>query len=68
MSPIRIPAHWTADEALTVAYFLEDIMVAIWAAHGERMAEELKVSFDRGSLSAFPGPPDDDELDQEIPF
>lgn len=68
MSRIRIPTCWTADEALTVAYFLEDIMQAIWDTHGKRMSDELQVSFSRGSLSAFPDPKDDDDLDSEIPF
>ncbi len=68
MSRIRIPAYWTADEALTVAYFLEDVMQAIWDTHGKQMSEELQVSFSRGSLSVFPDLNDDDALDSEIPF
>lgn len=63
MSQISIPAHWSADEALTVAYFLENIIEAIWLAHGTRMSEELQVSFAHGSLSAYPLPPDDQDPD-----
>lgn len=64
MTPIRIPSHWSADEALTVAYFLENIVEAIWLAHGTRMSEELQVSFHHGSLSAYPCPPDDQDPDR----
>ena len=63
MSQLRIPAHWSADEALSVAYFLENIIEAIWLAHGTRISEELQVSFVHGSLSAFPCPPDDHDPD-----
>ena len=47
MSGIKIPAHWTADEALTVAYFLENIIKAIWDTHGQMMSLNLQVVYDR---------------------
>jgi len=68
MSRFRIPEHWTADEALTVAYFLEDILVAIWDTHGHTMTEALRARTG-GTLHATRADEyDEDELDAEIPF
>lgn len=70
MSRIRIPRSWSAEDALTVAYFLEDVATAIWKMHGHCMAEHLQcLSDDRGALPrAQIDLSDDEELDDEIPF
>ncbi|MBC8426159.1 hypothetical protein H8E07_18755 [bacterium] len=39
MRTIDIPDDWTAEEALTVVAFLEHLVDAVWAEHGDAMAE-----------------------------
>ena len=69
MSGIKIPAHWTADEALTVAYFLENIIKAIWDTHGQMMSLNLQVAYDQGVITARPDELEDhDDPCPEIPF
>lgn len=68
MSTIHIPKHWDADTALTVAYFFENIIVAIWNIHGQKMGQELEATYNQGSLSAFPDLQDEEDPDEEIPF
>lgn len=38
---VRIPQCWSGQEALTVAGFLEQLIHAIWRAHGESMGPIL---------------------------
>ncbi len=42
MTNIPIPEHWSADDALGVAAFLEDIVHAIWGIHGDAMGRRLQ--------------------------
>ncbi len=41
MKHVTIPAYWTGEEALTTVAFLEEIIRAIWRAHGDLMSEVL---------------------------
>ncbi len=69
MSRITIPTEWTPEEALTVAYFLESIMLAIWETHGDQMSRQLQVVLKQGCLSAQRDDPDDpDDHDPDFPF
>ena len=49
MKHVTIPPHWTGEEALSTAAFLEKIIRAIWRAHGAEMAEVMMG--DRSSTS-----------------
>ncbi len=33
-----IPSHWSADDAVLVTSFLQEIIDAIWLVHGEGMS------------------------------
>ncbi len=46
MSTIKIPDHWTAEEALTVSSFLDDISMEIWDVHGKRMARAIQLEME----------------------
>ena len=64
MSTIQIPDHWTAEEALIVVNFLDDILTAIWDVHDQQMARILQRECEQ--------PPEDledpDDPFPEIPF
>ena len=65
MKHVTIPPHWTGEEALSTAAFLEKIIRAIWRAHGDEMAEVMMG--DRSSTS----PPELEPsvaVDEELPF
>ena len=65
MNAIPIPEHWTADEALEVVEFLEQIVGAIWNHHGWMMREALRLQYEPAE------PPleiDATESDDIIPF
>jgi hypothetical protein len=70
MSRIRIPKSWSPEDALTVAYFLEDVATAIWKEHGNAMTELIHdLDDDRGALPRAQVDPDDEaDPDWEIPF
>ena len=68
MSTIKIPTQWTADEALTVAYFLENIIEAIWDIHGHQMSRYLQVSYNGSITARIHEIEDQDEPYPEIPF
>ncbi len=79
MSTIRIPDHWTPEEALLVSSFLFDLDRAIWDRHGDRMAllcgyKPPEEPFDPPAPvdPPSPAPPLDDDTggfwDDEIPF
>lgn len=63
MKHVTIPSHWTGEDALSVVGFLEEILRAIWRAHGDQMADVLNP--DRA-----PGPAlqCSCHLDDELPF
>jgi len=75
---VRIPQHWSAETALTVVVFLEDVVKAIWRAHGAKMAKLIQNSYpeDFGIASEdLPLNPSDREMpspshygDDDIPF
>jgi hypothetical protein len=56
MTNIPIPQHWTADEALGVAAFLEDIVHAIWDTHGDAMGRRLQNFNDARDAALDPEP------------
>ncbi len=42
MKKTTIPTHWSADQALILVTFLEDIIADIWVTHGRDMARRLR--------------------------
>jgi len=38
---VTIPSGWSAEEALAVVSFLEEVIRAVWRAHGARMSAVL---------------------------
>lgn len=70
MSRIRVPKSWSPEDALTVAYFLEDVARAIWRQHGHDMAELLQNLVDDGAVMprAQLDDRDDDDEHLDIPF
>lgn len=69
MSELDIPQCWTADEALLVTAFLDEIARAIWNRHGRKMALVLQ-----GIEQPVPNPPHPDDehscasFKDDIPF
>jgi hypothetical protein len=70
MPRIRIPRSWGPEEALTVAYFLDDVARAIWKTHGHAMADYLQCLVDDGGAlpRARIDPHDHDDPNTYIPF
>ena len=70
---VRIPRHWSGDEALAFVAFLENITHAVWDAHGPKMAACLQRADDLQSAwinsPSYVQPADAAEDDDgEIPF
>ena len=63
MKHVPIPAHWTGEEALSMAGFLESIIRAIRRAHGDEMSEVMMRDH-----CPPPDPEPDFPLDEELPF
>jgi hypothetical protein len=63
MRRVTIPAHWTAEQALSMVAFLEDVIRAIWREHGDHMAPLLDP--DRG---LEPDHSSSSPLDDDMPF
>ena len=70
---VRIPPHWSGDEALAFVAFLDNLIHAVWVAHGRDMAaclqraDDLEVAWINAPSYAKPA----DTLvedDDEIPF
>ena len=70
---VRIPRHWSGDEALVFVAFLENITHAVWAAHGRDMAaclqraDDLQAAWTNAPSYAKPADTLMEE-DDEIPF
>lgn len=60
MTPLNIPTHWSAEEALTIVNFLQQLIDAIWQVHGVRMGQHLRELYDSMEDYAPPPPLDDD--------
>ena len=58
-----IPENWTAEEALVIAAFLEQVIGAIWRTHGSAMGHHLQ----RVRMLAEAGCPETAGVD-DIPF
>lgn len=75
---LPIPPHWSAETALTVVVFLEDVVKAIWRAHGAKMAkliqnaypEDIGIAADDLPLNPYEGEKTSPSPygDDEIPF
>jgi len=70
MSRIRVPRSWSPEDALTVAYFLDDVARAIWKQHGHDMAELLQNLVDDGGVMPRAKLDDDPDAEKQvdIPF
>ena len=67
----QIPRHWTGEQALVFAAFLENLTCAVWQAHGQSMALELQRAQRLAEIHRHQCPQDTnthDDLDEEIPF
>jgi hypothetical protein len=52
---VCIPDSWAGDQALVVVAFLEEVIHAIWRAHGAKMAPILAAGLERpGELAPLP--------------
>ena len=66
MKHCRIPDVWTGDEALAFVALLDNLICAIWRAHGDKMANCLQHWDDHCKA---PRPPADAAaLDEDIVF
>ncbi len=67
---MNIPEHWTAEEALTIAALLEELIEAIWKQHGRKMGKWMNTEY--GALPIPPAPlqsrPDHTIDEPEVPF
>ena len=61
----KIPDHWTAEQALAVYEFLDDLRERVWDRYGEQITEQLRFEYaeqqERAQLELFP-------FNDEIPF
>ena len=62
MKRVTIPRHWSAEQALSVVAFLDDVIRAIWREHGEQMADVLRRDACRSVEETEPYRLDDDDL------
>lgn len=62
MKRVTIPRHWSAEQALSVVAFLDDVIRAIWREHGEQMADVLRRDVCRPVEETEPSRLDDDDL------
>ena len=65
MDPLHIPDHWSAEQALDIIDFLENLVDAIWMRHGWMMRAVLRERYEPIDPSPIP---EDTVLDDEIPF
>ena len=63
MKHVAIPVHWTGEEALSTVALLEEIIRAIWRAHGDEMSDLMLQ--DRVSASV---PDPRPVLEEDLPF
>jgi len=63
MKHVTIPRHWSAEQALSVVRFLDDVIRAVWRQHGEEMAACME--YLRAPPSEMTDPPSN-EVD--VPF
>jgi hypothetical protein len=61
----QIPDYWTAEQALAVYDFLDDLRERVWDRYGEQITERMGVEYEeqqrRAQLELFP-------FNDEIPF
>ena len=61
----QIPDYWTAEQALAVYDFLDDLRERVWDRYGEQITERMVVEYEeqqrRAQLELFP-------FNDEIPF
>jgi hypothetical protein len=55
-----LPLFWNPEQAFTVIDFLEDIIAAIWALHGEAIFDAKKQQLARTNSAHVP--------DDDLPF
>ena len=60
ISNVSIPADWTVEQTEAVVRFLEEICLAIWDQHYEKLVEADNRRFDKLSRVV--------DTDPEIPF
>ena len=54
MKHATLPRHWSREQALAVADFLEAIIRAVWRQHGEQMAARIEYLRDPPRETAQP--------------
>ena len=64
---VPIPKDWTGNQAKTVWEFLENIMEAIWDAHGDEIDEAIETEEHR-LLAAARGETLKEYQDDDFPF
>jgi len=61
----KIPDYWTAEQALAVYDFLDDLRERVWDRYGEHITERMRFEYEkqqrRAQLELFP-------FNDEIPF
>ncbi len=61
----KIPDYWTAEQALAVSEFLNDLRERVWDRYGEQITERMRLEYEeqqqRAQLELFP-------FNDEIPF
>jgi hypothetical protein len=64
MNPTEIPEHWSAEQALAVWEFLEEVAGLVWERYERPLIELIRPDLDHED-----GPPlDFCDLDDDIPF
>jgi len=61
----KIPDYWTAEQALAVYDFLDELRDRVWDRYGEQITERMRFEYEdqqkRAQLELFP-------FNDEIPF
>jgi len=61
----KIPDYWTAEQALAVYDFLDNLRERVWDRYGEHITERMRFEYEeqqrRAQLERFP-------FNDEIPF
>ena len=61
----KIPDYWTAEQALAVYDFLDNLRERVWDRYGEHITERMRFEYEeqqrRAQLELFP-------FNDEIPF
>ena len=61
----KIPDYWTAEQALAVYDFLDELRDGVWDRYGEQITERMRFEYEqqqqRAQLELFP-------FNDEIPF